>query len=289
MAEDSARIRASEALGNTIDLSASPPKMPSAGLHSRFITQTGLTSLNMPTGSILPNNAYPSSPPANSGYDSPPRTPKGHPMPLQHGDYLSRSALMGFLGGGGSGVKQGMNGSIPNDRYTSVGGARRSSAAGGKFYPPDQTSTSTSKFTSTISYLTRGIPRKVRTPLICLVCLVLLGTVGLKIAHERADTLERMQAKRFAANLQKAYIVDTSSPAAHGDPNPVLDVAEGSKKALQPETYRAKSVQKEPSSDRPAAVVVPFDAGDLDFTMTAREETAALLSVSSPHSSPLHV
>lgn len=280
MAEDSARIRAREAHENTIDLSASPPRQPNMGLHSRFTAQTGISGLNMPS-KPSPSRTYPSSPPSTSGYESPPSTPKGHPLPIHQGDYLSRSSLIGFLGGGGSGVKQGMNG----NSYTSIGGARRSSAAGGKFYPPDQPTTSTSKFTSTISYLTRGIPRKIRTPLICLVCLILLGTVGFKIAHERADTLARMQAKRFAANLQKAYIVDTASPAAHGDSSPpqvaVANVAvdAGSKSVLQPETYRTKTVQKEAMES--LAVVVPFDSKDVDFAMNAREETAALLSVSS--------
>lgn len=280
MAEDSARIRAREAHDNTIDLSASPPRQPNMGLHSRFTAQTGSPSLDMPPRSS-PSRTYPSSPPSTSGYGSPPSTPKGHPLPIHQGDYLSRSSLIGFLGGGGSGVKQGMTGNA----YTSIGGARRSSAAGGKFYPPDQpTSSTSSKFTSTISYLTRGIPRKIRTPLVCLVCLILLGTVGLKIAHERADTLARMQAKRFAANLQKAYIVDTASPAAHGDTNPqqqqvTVVVDTGSKLVLQPETYRTKTVQKDAMES--LAVVVPFDSKDVGFAMNAREETAALLSVSS--------
>ncbi|KAI5450082.1 hypothetical protein NCC49_003709 [Naganishia albida] len=271
MPQDSARRSAPT--DNTIDLSASPPKQPNIGLHSRLSA--------LPQG--VPSNVpYPPSPP-QSGYESPPRTPKGHPLPIHQGDYLSRSSLIGFLGGGGTGIKQGM---------TSIGGARRSSAAGGKFYPPDSTTTSTnnkprSKFTSTISYLTRGIPRKIRTPLLCLVCLILLGTVGLKIAHERADTLARMQAKRFAANLQKAYIVDTASPLAHGDTSPQNEAAAaagsrvkdaGSKSALQPETYRTRVAPPAKEAAESLAAVVPFDSSDVDFTMNAREETAALIS-----------
>lgn len=280
MPQDSARRSAPT--DNTIDLSASPPKQPNIGLHSRFTAQTGISALPQGVPSNVP---YPPSPP-QSGYESPPRTPKGHPLPIHQGDYLSRSSLIGFLGGGGTGIKQGM---------TSIGGARRSSAAGGKFYPPDSTTTTStnnkprSKFTSTISYLTRGIPRKIRTPLLCLVCLILLGTVGLKIAHERADTLARMQAKRFAANLQKAYIVDTASPLAHGDTSPQNEAAAaagsrvkdaGSKSALQPETYRTRVAPPAKEAAESLAAVVPFDSSDVDFTMNAREETAALISVS---------
>lgn len=241
----------------TIDISNSPPKqpapLPQKGLHSRF------PPINLPTGAT---DQTPSTPPyASSGYESPPRTPKGHPMPMNNNDYLSRSSLIGFLGGGGNG-----------NPVTPVGGARRQSAGGAKFYPPEQTS-QRSSFTSTVSYLTRGIPRRVRTPLLMLLALTLLATVGLKFAHERADTLERMQAEKFAANLAKAYVVDSASAAAHGDKS--AGAAKAVVDGLQPETYRKNDVK-----ERQAPVVVPFDSSEVQFDMSAREETAALIAVS---------
>jgi hypothetical protein len=245
----------------TIDLSNSPPPrqpapLPQKGLHSRF------PPLNLPTGAV---DQTPSTPPqgSHSGYESPPRTPKGHPVAMNNHDYISRSSLIGFLGGGGNG-----------STVTPVGGARRQSAGGSKFYPPDQTS-QRSSFTSTVSYLTRGIPRRVRTPLLMLLALTLLATVGLKIAHERADTLERMQAEKFAANLAKAYVVDSASAAAHGDKSAGA-AAKGVVEGLQPETYRKNDVKER----QQAPVVVPFDSSEVEFEMSTREETAALIAVS---------
>lgn len=242
----------------TIDLSGSPPTQPTAlpqkGLHSRF------PPLNLPTGAVDPTPT-PTTQGTTSGYDSPPRAPKGHPMPANNHDYISRASLIGFLGGGNKNM------------VTPVGGARRQSAGGAKFYPPEQSS-HRSSFTSTVSYLTRGIPRRVRTPLLMLLALTLLATVGLKIAHERADTLERMQAEKFAANLAKAYVVDSASAAAHGDKS--AGAAKGvAVEGLQPETYRKSDVK-----ERQAPVVVPFDSSDVEFEMSTREETAALLAVS---------
>ncbi|KAJ9104742.1 hypothetical protein QFC19_003883 [Naganishia cerealis] len=277
---DSARARAQE--DNTVDLSASPPLHPAhlpalntSSLHARQSAHN-----NMPTGTVPSNSQYSPTTPGTSGYDSPPTTPKGHPINASAADYLGRQSLIGFLGGGGTGVKAGMKGSVGDRNHrtlSGVGGARRGSAGGGKFYPPEQSPSASASFTSTISYLTRGIPRKIRFPLLALVFLFLFGTVGFKIAHERADTLERMQAQRFAAGLQKAYVVDASSPAAHGD---VKGTPPRANVELQRDAYRhsaAQAVAKGKETEK-SAVVVPFDAGDVVFTMTKREETAALIS-----------
>lgn len=108
-----------------------------------------------------------------------------------------------------------------------------------------------------------------------LLALTLLATVGLKIAHERADTLERMQAEKFAANLAKAYVVDSASAAAHGDKSAGA-AAKGVVQGLQPETYR----KSDPKERQQAPVVVPFDSSEVEFEMSTREETAALIAVS---------
>jgi hypothetical protein len=108
-----------------------------------------------------------------------------------------------------------------------------------------------------------------------LLALTLLATVGLKIAHERADTLERMQAEKFAANLAKAYVVDSASAAAHGDKSAGA-AAKGVVEGLQPETYRKNDVKER----QQAPVVVPFDSSEVEFEMSTREETAALIAVS---------
>ncbi|KAJ9108709.1 hypothetical protein QFC21_000029 [Naganishia friedmannii] len=280
---DSARARTQQAT-NIVDLSASPPLCPTnlphveTTLHSRY---AGQTIQHMPTSALPSNGQYPSTPPRTSGYDSPPTTPKGHPINPNANDYLGRQSLIGFLGGGGTGVKPGMKGSVGVHRnvMSGVGGARKSSTAGGKFYPPDQQqpSSASTTFTSSVSYLTRSIPRKIRGPLLVFIFLFFVGAIGFKIAHERADTLERMQAKRSAAGLQKAYVVHPSSAAAHEDVNgaPIGGGAAVVPHAqLQPDTYMKKGKQV---AER-AAVVVPFDAGHVEFTMTKREETAALIS-----------
>ncbi|KAJ9125071.1 hypothetical protein QFC22_000024 [Naganishia vaughanmartiniae] len=227
---DSARARTQQAAANIVDLSSSPPLRPTnlppvetTTLHSRY---AGQTIQNMPTGSIPSNSQYPATPPGTSAYDSPPTTPKGHPINHNANDYLGRQSLIGFLGGGGTGVKPGMKGSMVDRKHVmaGIGGARKSSTAG--------------------------------------------------------DTLERMQAKRFAAGLQKAYVVHPSSAAAHEDVNgaPLAAAATIPHAQLQPDTYMKKKQVLQKAAEAAAAVVVPFDPGHVDFTMTKREETAALIS-----------
>ncbi|KAG7529688.1 hypothetical protein FFLO_05494 [Filobasidium floriforme] len=224
--------------------------------------------------------------------ESVPSTPKGHPSTgygngSRFGGYvdlerhmqqveLGRAKLMGYLGGGGSGLAAGIKGS-------------GSEIKRGKIYRPTQHShtsalgpsaATTHKFRTTISYLSR-IPRKFRSILAGVVLFVLFVTV-LSRSTGKAEEERQMASKRYASGLQKAFVIgqgDLDDVARHPDfhlaPNE-LDQAKDAQllDAMQAEDIAdaAQDTQFEPSTAH-------SESSEYEFTFAnKKEEMAALVS-----------